>query len=382
MAKFSSKLTSLIILLSFITFSMVSTVTGSTLNDKWNKLHSILDDTLVKLDEQKELPDSSWRPLKKDKDSVQKKINNLIEEAITILNISDLSETKKEIKKSLAKIKEYKEIISQLQTEKMMAPKDIEKWKIWKKDEKDYEDMIESFKKRIDENERKIERLKIEILQKLRAIGIDLDSEQIDMLIYSVTSDDDIEIISVFNNVKVITNKLKDLSIESGENIQLARRYYGMHTILLKVLLHLQESYSDKVYNEYIPKLDKIYEDNEKLVRETKKLLKSSDPQYKSLYESNLEAQKLTEKTINFYKKHLQKSVKRIVISKKKTLKEYQVAENTYNTVSTAYSLITLMRNTDKFFNTLSDLQIPELLKFENNDMKEEFKKLTSEITS
>lgn len=382
MIKFSLKLKSLFIFLCFITFSIVSNATASTINDKWNKLHSILDDTLEKFDEQRELPDSSWRPLKKDKESVQKKINHLIEEAISILNISDLSETKKEITKNLAKTKEYKEIISQLQTEKMMAPKDVEGWKLWKKDEKDYEDMIESFRKRIDKNEHKIEKLKIDILQKLRSIGIDLDSEQIDMLVYSVTSDDDIEIISVFNNVKVITNKLKGLSIESGENIELARRYYGMHTVLLKVLLHLQESYNDKVSNEYLPKLDKIYEDNEELVRETKKLLKKSDPQYKSLYESNLEAQRLTEKTINFYKKHLQKSVKRIIVSKKKTLEEYQIAKNTYNTVSTAYSLITLMRNTDKFFNALTDLQIPELLKFENNDMKEEFKKLTSEINS
>ncbi len=355
---------------------------ATTISDKWNKLHSLLDDTLVSLDEQRKLPDSTWIPLKKNKKTVQKKIDSLIDEAISILNISDLSETKSKITESLEAIKEYQSTISQLQTEKMMAPKDVEDWKLWKKDEKDFEEMIESYEKKIVKKENEIEGLKIDFQEKIRKIGIDLDSDQVDMLVYSVTGDDDVKIISVFNNVKIITNKLKELSVTSNENIESARRYYGMHTVLLKVLLHLQESYNNKVEDEYLPKLDKISRDNKKLTQETKRLLKDSDKQYRSLYKSNLEAQELTEKTISFYKKHLIKNAKRMTKSRKKSEKEYRIAENTYNTVSTAYSLITLMRNTDKFFNSLSDLQIPDLLKFENNEMKEEFKKLSAEINA
>jgi len=369
-------------LLCVLYITSVNASFAATINDKWNKLHSLLDATLVNLDEQRKLPDSTWIPLKKNKKTVQKKIDSLIDEAISILNISDLSETKSKITEILEAIKEYQSTISQLQTEKMMAPKDVEDWKLWKKDEKDFEEMIESYEKKIVKKENEIEGLKIDFQEKIRRIGIDLDSDQVDMLVYSVTGDDDVKIISVFNNVKIITNKLKELSVTSNENIESARRYYGMHTVLLKVLLHLQESYNNKVEDEYLPKLDKISRDNKKLTQETKRLLKDSDKQYRSLYKSNLEAQELTEKTISFYKKHLIKNAKRMTKSRNKSEKEYRIAENTYNTVSTAYSLITLMRNTDKFFNSLNDLQIPNLLKFENNEMKEEFKKLSAEINA
>lgn len=375
-------LKSIAVLVCVLYITSTNSLFAVTLNDKWDKLHSLLDSTLVKLDEQRELPDSTWRPLKKDKKSVQKGIDSLIDEAISILNISDLSETKNRITTSLEHIKEYQATISQLQTEKMMAPKDIAGWKLWKKDEADFEEMIESYERKIIKKENDIEKLKIDFQEKIMEVGIDLDSDQVDMLIYSVTGDDDVKIISVFNNVKVITNKLKELSIKTNENIESARRYYGMHTVLLKVLLHLQDSYNYKVENEYLPKLDNISSDNKKLTKETKSLLKESEKQYRDLYKSNLEAQKLTDKTISFYKKHLIKNAKRMTESRKKSEKEYRIAENTYNTVSTAYSLITLMRNTDKFFNSVNDLQIPELLKFENNEMKEEFKKLTAEINS
>lgn len=359
-----------------------SSLSASSINDKWDKLHSLLDTTLVKLDEQRELPNSTWRPLKKDKKKVQKGIDGLLDEAIEILNISDLSETKNNISNYQDQIKEYQAIISQLETEKMMAPKDIPSWKLWKKDVEDFEEMIQSYEKRIIKKEGEIEKSKIEFQQKIRQIGIELDSDQVDMLLYSVTGDDDVKIISVFNNVKVITNKLKELSIKSNENLESARRYYGMHTVLLKVLLHLQDSYNDKVENEYLPKLEKISRDNKNLTQETRQLLKESGEQYSHLYKSNLEAQELTEKTISFYKNHLIKNVIRMNESRKKSEKEYKIAENTYNTVSTAYSLVTLMRNTDNFFNSLNDLQIPELLKFENNEMKDEFKKLSAKINA
>ena len=375
-------LKSITVLLCVLYITSTNSLFATTINDKWNKLHSLLDTTLVKLDEQRKLPSSTWIPLKKNKKSVQKQIDSLIDEAIAILNISDLSEIKSKITTNLGQIKEYQTTISQLQTEKMMAPKDIADWKLWKRDESDFEEMIEAYEKKIVKNESEIEKLKIDFQEKIGEIGIDLDTDQVDMLIYSVTGDDDVRIISVFNNVKIITSKLKELSIKSNENIESARRYYGMHTVLLKVLLHLQESYNDKVENEYLPKLDKISSDNKKLTRETKSLLKESDKQYRSLYKANLEAQDLTEKTIHFYKKHLVKNAKRMKKSRKKSEKEYRIAENTYNTVSTAYSLISLMRNTDKFFNSVSDLQIPDLLKFDNKEMKEEFKKLSAEINA
>ena len=348
----------------------------------WNKLHDKLGDTLELLDTQRKLPDSSWMPFKKDKSDVEDDIDDLLDEAIEILNISDMAQIKAQINESLNNIRKFEERIGTLNTKKMMAPKDEAGWKIWKKDVQDYEEDIEELREAIAENERNIEQLKAALLKKINAIGIDLDAEQMDTLIFSVTGDDDVEIISVFNNIKIITLKLKDLSASSGEQIETARRYYGMHTVLLKILLYLQDRYVAKVNEEYVPMLAGIEEENRQLIQQTQKLLQGSESAHRNLYEANLDAQRLTDRTVKLYRQYLENNKRRMIRSKEQIIKEYQIAENTYLTVSTAHNLIALMRDADTLFNSLNELQIPDLMKFDNSEMKEEFKKLSSKMTA
>ena len=72
----------------------------------------------------------------------------------------------------------------------------------------------------------------------------------------------------------------------------------------------------------------------------------------------------------------------RILKSQEQIFREYEVAKNTYDTVSTAHGLIILMRKTNSFYNSLVLLQAPELIKFKNDEMKNEFQKLTSQIAN
>jgi len=218
------------------------------------------------------------------------------------------------------------------------------------------------------------------LLEKIREIGLHLEEEQVDTLIYSVTGDDDVEMIAVFENIKIITGKLKEMTADSKENIETAKRYYGMHAVLLKILLFLQETYMDRVQNEYLPELDRLETENRALMEKTEGLLANSEKEHRFLYRSNLQAQKLTEKTIEIYKRYLENSQGRIAYSRKKIRKEYEVAENTYHTVSTAYALISMMQNSDGFFRSLNKLQVPELLKFDNHAMKLEFEKITAKL--
>jgi hypothetical protein len=66
--------------------------------------------------------------------------------------------------------------------------------------------------------------------------------------------------------------------------------------------------------------------------------------------------------------------------SREKIFKEYQAAENTYLTVSTAYALIAMMREADNLYDSINELQIPDLLTFDNTAMKAEFKKLSGRM--
>lgn len=370
--------TSIIIITCVFVFT--SLVSAESITDHWGKLHNKLDGTLTLLAEKQTLPESTWNPFKEDKQSLDKKINDLLDEAVEILNISDLSTIKQQINECQEGITDYKAMIAELRTKKMMAPKDTAAWKVWENDVSDYEDKIISYKESISAKEQSIAELKIRLQEQFSKQGISLDSEQLDTLIYSVTGDDDIEIISVYNNIKAITAKLRDLTAESSEDIETAKRYYGMHALLLKILINLQQSYVDRVDGQYMPELSAIEKNNQQLIQKTRSLLSSSEPQHKKIYQANLDAQQITDRTVLLYRQYLDKNKARMTSSRKEIFKEYQAAENTYMTVSTAYTLIAMMRDADNLFNSINELQIPELLTFDNKALKAEFKKLSGRM--
>jgi uncharacterized coiled-coil protein SlyX len=367
----------LTIVLMLVMVIFYTEVQAESITDHWEKLHSKMDDTLDLLAEKQTVPENSWVPFKKDKQSLDKEINALLDEAIEILNISNLSKIKQQINEHQSNISACRDRIAKLNTEKMMAPKDEAAWKIWVSDVEDYEEDIEDLEKRITENEQAIEELKSQLKEEFKKEGIEIDIEQLDTLIYSVTGDDDIEIISVFHNIKTITAKLEELTVASGENIDSAKRYYGMHALLLKILLNLQENYIDKVDGEYLPELASIEKDNQQLMGKTRSLLSTSELKHQKIYKANLEAQQLTDKTIDLYRQYLKNNKNRMSTSRKKIYKEYQAAENTYLTVSTAYTLINMMKDADNLYNSINELQVPDLLTFDNKAMKAEFKKLS-----
>jgi hypothetical protein len=353
---------------------------GQEVIEKWNQLHSELEKALELINEQRKVPDSSWIPFKTDKASIEKDIEALLDEAISVLNVSDLSRIKGQIREAQTQIRKFQKRISRLQTQKLMAPEEVSDWKVWKKDVADYETQIADYRKAIADNEARIDALKAEFIEKVATTGVKLDPDQIDTLIYSITGDDDVEMISVFNNVKLLTTKLKELTRDSRENIETARRYYGMHVVLLKTLLYLQNTYIARIDSDYLPALRAIEADNAELMENTEALLADSEPRHRGQYEANLAAQALTDKTVKLYMRYLAANRERVTASRSQIEKEYKIAENTYHTVSTAYALIEVMRNADQFFDSLSALQVPDLLTFDNREMKEEFKKLTSKM--
>ena len=112
----------------------------------------------------------------------------------------------------------------------------------------------------------------------------------------------------------------------------------------------------------------------------TRSLMSSSEPQYKKVYQANLDAQQLTDQTVQLYRQYLEKNKTRMNQSQQKIFKEYQATENTYMTVSTAYTLISMMQDADNLYNSINELQVPDLLTFDNKAMKAEFKKLSGRM--
>ena len=360
----------------------VSSAHASSLEDVWGEVHPLLSDAVAELDLRGSVPDSSWNPLKEDKGSVDNKINDLLDECIQILGVSGMSETKEAIRDLQNDSRACQEKIAELKTERLAAPKKVKKWEIWKRDVGSIDEKIKELTIREEENGKRIEDLINVLLEEMRKIGMNVEREQVETLVYSVTGDDDVRLVSVFNNVKLITAELQRLTSEANENIEMAKRYYGMHTLLLRILLNLYENYERKIDDVYLVKIEDILRKQEELIQRTIEKINSEPAKYRRVYKTNLAAQGLTVRTAKMYGKYLGKNRERIADAREGILHEYDVALNTYETVQGAHSLISLMRNANAMLDRIAELQTPDLMVFQNSEMKNEFIKLTNRLNS
>ncbi len=355
---------------------------ASSLEDVWGEVHPLLSDAVSELDLRSSVPDSSWNPLEADKDSVDSKINDLLDECIEVLGISGMSESKAAIRKLQEDSRYCRERVAELKTERLAAPKKVKKWEVWKKDTDSIDAEIRELEIREEENDKRVEGLIDKLLSEMQAIGMKVDREQVETLVYSVTGDDDVRLVSVFNNVKLITTELQRLTAEANENIEMAKRYYGMHTLLLRILLNLYGSYEHKIDDVYLIRIAEIIKKQEELIQRTVEKINSEPAKYRGIYKTNLAAQGLTVRTAKMYADYLRKNKKRIANAKSGISHEYEVALNTYETVQGAHSLITLMRDANAMLDRISELQTPDLVVFQNIEMKTEFRKITNRINS
>jgi len=343
--------------------------------DVWSKITPELDKALDLQDEQDSLPHSSW--FGKDKGDVRDELNAILDEAIEILGISNATNVRQEIQALEREIQESKKKIAEYRQKKIGAPVKSK----WKTTISDYEAKIEQMQGVIRQYETDIESLKAKFSYALSEMGINLTYEQVDLLLSSVVGDDIIQGSVVYANVKEISQQLMKLTVDSGEDFNISKRYYGLYTILLKILLHMQNTFIHRIDESYIPKINDIVNEVDNVRSNTKRLLKETKKEaHRKHLLANLEAQDLTVKTADLYKRHLLGQREKVESANRKTIADFEVARNTYKTVKVSGELVNLLRSSQKAFETLMNIQTPDLLVFENLQMKEEFASLTKKL--
>lgn len=341
----------------------------------WNKITPRLNKVLFLEKEQETLPESAW--FGRDQQENKSEINNLLDEAVSILSISHTAHTRERISALEQKNREMKQKISQYRQAQVSAP--IRS--TWKMTVADYEEKIQQLTDLINQSQTTIAQLKTQFAQELSDKGLFITQEQLDILLSSVVGDNIIQSSIVYDNVKQISQQLMDLTVKSGEDIETSQRYYGMYTVLLKTLQHMQHTFINNIDEKYLPKIEQIMANVQDLIASTQNFLRGNlDKNRHQHLLANLEAQNLTIKTARLYKKHLIKQRSQIVIATDKTASDLQIAQNTYKTVRVSGELINLLRTSQKSFETLLKIQVPELLVFENLQMKQEFAILTQKL--
>ena len=345
---------------------------------KWDSLTENLTNALTLRDKQEKLPEHAW--FSEDKISNAEKINKLLDKALKILVQSDAENIRQEAANLKSKIAENKTKLDELRNKRISAPeKSSLPWELTKsKADKE----IAELNQEIQSAENSLNAINSKITDALKKIGLEVEQQQVDVLLNSVTGDDLLQNAIIFANVKIVVEKLEELSKNDDNTFDITRRYTGMYLILNDLLIHTQEELVKKIDSEYKPGLDNIIQEAITLQREA--LNKSRSKNYtktqRQLFEKNADSNAMTIKVAKLYLTLLNAQRNGTFESIKALKKNRDLAENTYKTVRSSGELRSLIRSGLILFDTIDALSMPELKPFESDIIKIEFEEINRRL--
>lgn len=304
-----------------------------------------------------------------DKKSLRKDQVDVFNVIESLLSSPSIAKNRQHIETLKEKISDKKNTISHYMEKRIIADP---------ADRANYDKKIEKMKIDIEGLSTRIDDQKTILKKRFNASGLLLSDPQVDILLSRVDADDIIKMSLVYDVLKDITAQLMGLTKESHENINQARKYYGMHVVLLKLVITMQDRYVQKLDNEYLPKIELINIEARRLNKESTRLLASETQRNrKILLHKNIKAQQLTLKVAKLYAQQLNQQKAKVIHARQLIMKDYNVAKNTYDTVKISADLIQLMRTNRTSFAALMDIQLPDIMPFENITMQRKFEELS-----
>ena len=341
----------------------------------WDKIYPDLEEGAKNIEKLNNAPESAW--IDDDKKDVQEDINKLFEMIVNGLIEDDLLIYKTKMEKLKNQISDNKSDILKYREKRVGAPL---KSMIYttksgydtKIDETKNENMILANEIRI---------IKEELKKNFQEIGVNLSSEQIDVLLTRVDGDDIIQISLVMETLKHITNQILVLMKASKEELTQAKKYYGMHQVLLELVVYIQQKYINKCNAVYLPKIDKMISDSAEMIVNTNRLkAQEEDVRRRTIYNNNLDAQALTNKAAKLYKNDIIASRNNMIEAEKISKENLKLSKNTYATVMLSADLFDLINESQSMFEEVSKIQVPNLVPFENIQLEQKYKELTEKL--
>jgi len=344
-------------------------------NDIWEDVIDNLEDGLEITKEIDKAPESAI--FIDDKKSLRKKFDKVLDNIIILLLDDNLLNYRKNIRDFKNKINSLEKDILEYREKKIIAPDESH----LKTTKSEYNQKIIDNQKAISEYKQKISNTKVILASNLKDMGINLSMEQIDILISRVDGDDIISMTLIMDVLKQITAQLLGIMQESGEELNYAKKYYGMNMVLLDLVVYVQDNLIRKIEHNYIPKIDKILSNTRDILLKTRReIYAENNLQRKAIYSQNYKAQKLTFKVATLYKKNLQDELKQIRKARVVSIKNLDVSKNTFETVSLSSDLYKIISSSQNLIREVMRLQIPNIIPFKNIQMKNKFMELTDKI--
>jgi hypothetical protein len=320
-----------------------------------------------------------WKETREDRDA---KVSNLLDAALGIVANAPVVEVQKKVEALRRNIREIEDQNVKLKEKQLVAPKDATLAGILTDTVDSINAAIAENNKKIEANRAEIKTQKAEIASALKAAGVEITPDQLDLLLDSVLSGDLVRLVAAFNAAKMIDGQLAKLISTTGDNMDAARRYFAMHAALFAMLVRAQDATITKIDSQYLPKLEALIADIAAARGRTAELLKADNrPDQNRALESNRDSQKLADDAAQAYRRYLQQQREQIAKARLKAVHDLKIADNTYETVEASVQLRKLMRESSTSFEAIQKLEAPSFEQiFKNDELRKEFENLTRKL--
>lgn len=342
--------------------------------------HKSLDSALKLFDDAQRRPEEDdlafYDFLSRTKESQERKVEGYLDAAGEALGISSISDRRAKIADLRQEIIDTRRDLTIYQRKRVSAPDKTYNPLVVTKS--GYDKKISTARDDIVQAETAIGLEKEKLISDLNRIGMKLDPASIDNLLESITGDEFVRVSIIFDNAKQFASELERLTNESGEDLEAAKKYYGVYLMLLKTVSRLQEKFVENVDNEYYPKLDEFAEKARQNINEAKRAIELGGDE--SVLRNNIMSNDLTYRAATFYKEGLAHQKHQMMMANLECKKNILTAANTYKTVALSKDVAALMAVSRRAFDSISGLSVPDLRPFQNEKMKEAFSQLTREL--
>lgn len=354
--------------------------TEAETNRFFEQAHGALDDALNIFDAQENLPSENelafYNFFSPTQESQETKLDGYLDAAAGALGISSISDRRNRISDIRDEIKSTREELTVYQRKIISAP--IKSYNPLTVTESGYQKKIDTANEKILLLEDKIDEEKAQLVKELQRIGMKLDAEKIDMLLESITGDEFVRVSIIFDNAKAFALELEKLTEKTGEDLEAAKKYYGVYLMLLKTVERLQDKFVQNVDDVYYPKLEEFAEKAKQNIADAKKAINAGADA--AVLENNIASNRLTFDAAQSYKQVLAQQKHQMMVANLECKKNILTAANTYKTVALSKDVASLLATSRRAFDSISNLAVPDLRPFENVKMREAFGKLTQEL--
>ncbi len=344
----------------------------------WSKAMPKLEQALELFERGETLPES--KIFGADKQSNNAKYEKLLNEVFDILLDSEFHASRGEYRSLEGRIDKSEQKIAELRKERIGAPE--KSWIPFRQTRSKIDKEVDELKEDIARFRKEKEAIRSSMVAALSAMGVSVDGARLDILLASVSGDDVIALLLAADSIKKINLQIVELLRKGEGSIHMARKYTGIHMVLVDIYLHAHHDVLEKIASEYSPRLDAITNSAQILKKQAEQMLAGTpggDGQ-RQVLETNVKANERTVQTASLYREYLRTQQNKLRISAEKLKNDLSVARNTYQTVKTGGDLISLINISLRTLEGVFGFALPDLSTVYDQEVLKEFERITGQI--